>query len=341
MGCQVARGRDVRGYATGVKLLLTGASGFIGTHLVRLAAQRGHDILNLDIRAPSLAEQRAHWRECDIMHADKLATMMREFAPECVAHLAARTDCVETTTVEEGYRVNTIGTGNVLEAVRGCPSVERTLITSTQFVFNRGATMPAHDQDFSPHTVYGQSKVISEKLTRAANLPSTWTIVRPTNVWGPWHLRQRENFFYALERGIYVHPGRTPVTRSYGYVGNVVHQMLALLAAPREKVNANVFYLGDRPLELLTWVNAFSNRLKGRTARVAPTSLIKLLGRLGDGISKVTGKPFLITTSRFRSMTEPYVVPMEPTLELIGDPPFTLEQGVELTASWMRDPTRW
>lgn len=324
-----------------MKLLLTGASGFIGTHLVRLAIARGHDVLNLDIRPPGLGEQRSAWRECDIMDADKLARITREFAPASVIHLAARTDCVETTTVEEGYQVNTRGTQNVLDAVRGCESVERTLITSTQFVFNRGATMPAHDQDFSPHTVYGQSKVISEQLTRAANLRSTWTIVRPTNVWGPWHLRQRANFFYALERGVYVHPGRTPVTRSYGYVGNVVHQMLALLAAPREQVNAHVFYLGDRPSELLIWVNAFSMRLKGRPVRVAPTSVIKLLGRIGDGISKVTGKPFLITTSRFHSMTEPYVVPMEPTLALLGETPFSLEQGVDLTASWLRDPTRW
>jgi len=324
-----------------VKLLLTGASGFIGTHLVRLAAERGHEILNLDIQEPRLVEQRTYWRECDIMHAGKLASVVRGFRPACVIHLAARTDCVETTTVEEGYQVNTIGTKNVLDAIRGCDSVERTLITSTQFVFNRGATLPSNDQEFSPHTVYGQSKVIAEQLTRSANLSSTWTIVRPTNVWGPWHLRQRENFFYALDRGVYVHPGRARVTRSYGYVGNVIHQMLALLAAPRDKVHARVFYLGDRPLELLTWVNAFSIRLRGRPARVAPTFVIKLLGRIGDGISKVTGRPFLITTSRFHSMTEPYVVPMEPTLELLGEPPFTLEQGVDRTASWLRDPTRW
>lgn len=324
-----------------MKLLLTGASGFIGTHLVRLATARGHDVLNLDIREPRLLEQCGAWRECDIMDAGKLARIAREFAPACVIHLAARTDCVETTTVEEGYQVNTVGTQNVLDAVRACDSVERTIITSTQFVFNHGATQPAHDQDFRPHTVYGQSKVISEQLTRAANLPTTWTIVRPTNVWGPWHLRQRENFFYALERGVYVHPGRTPVTRSYGYVGNVVHQMLALVATPPKQVNARVFYVGDRPLELLTWVNAFSRQLKGRPVRVAPTSVVKLLGRLGDAISKVTGKPFLITTSRFQSMTEPYVVPMEPTLALLGEPPFTLEQGVALTASWLRDPTRW
>jgi len=308
---------------------------------VRAAIDAGHEVLNLDIRPPSIAEHRAHWNELDIMNAVELATAVREFAPQWVVHLAARTDCVETTTVEEGYQVNTIGTENVLAAVRSCPAVERSIITSTQFVFNRGAELPAHDEDYFPHTVYGQSKVISEQVTRAARLSSTWTIVRPTNVWGPWHLRQRDNFFYALERGLYVHPGRAPVRRSYGYVGNVVHQMLAILAAPRADVHGRVLYLGDRPIELLDWVDAFSLRLRGTPVRVAPAAVLNVLGRIGDGISRITGKPFLITSSRFNSMTQPYLVPMEPTLQLLGEPPFTLEQGVDATARWLRDPRSW
>lgn len=320
-----------------MKLLATGASGFIGTHLVEAAIARGHQVLNVDTKPPLIVTDRPYWRELDIMDADGLRAAVRDFEPDHVIHLAARTDCVEDVSVEEGYQANTRGTANVLDAVRACPSVQRLLVTSTQYVFNKGSTLPAHDEDFHPITVYGESKVISEQLTRDADLPCSWAIVRPTNVWGPWHQRQRDNFFYALETGIYIHPGHEPVKRSYGYVGNVVHQMLALLDAPREQIHRRVFYLGDRPIELLEWVNAFAVRMKGRPVRVAPSSLIKVLGRVGDGISRVTGKPFLITTTRYQSMTQPYLVPMDPTFEVTGEPPYSLERGVEATASWLQN----
>jgi GlcNAc-P-P-Und epimerase len=318
----------------GVRVLATGASGFIGTHFTEAAIQRC-ELLNIDIQAPKLESHRTHWRNQDILDRAGLLSAVQDFAPTHVVHLAARTDCDEDTTVEEGYQTNTVGTSNVLDAVRATPSVERLIITSTQYVFNKGAELPNHDEDYHPHTVYGQSKVISEQLTRAADLSCAWTIVRPTNVWGPGHVRQRDAFFYALRKGLYLHPGRASVVRSYGYVRNVVYQMFAILGAPRDTVNRRVFYLGDEPIEQLDWVNAFSRRLKGKPVRVVPESVIGRLGRIGDRISQLTGKPFLITTSRVRSMTEPYVVPMKPTFDVLGPSPVPFEQGVDETARWI------
>ena len=104
------------------------------------------------------------------------------------------------------------------------PSVERVIITSSQFVCAPGR-LPENDTDYFPETVYGQSKVVTEKLTREANLPCCWTIIRPTNIWGPWHMRYRREFWRVVERGLYVHPGREPVIRCYGYVKNVAHQI--------------------------------------------------------------------------------------------------------------------
>ena len=88
----------------------------------------------------------------------------------------------------------------MLEAIRATPSVERSIITSTQFVCGPGR-VPQNETDYFPATIYGQSKVITEQLTRAADLPSCWTIIRPTNVWGPWHMRYRREFWRVLERG--------------------------------------------------------------------------------------------------------------------------------------------
>ena len=133
-----------------------------------------------------------------------------------------------------------------------------------------------------------------------------------------------------------MHPGRQPVIRCYGYVKNVVHQIQKLFEAPRDAVHGRTFYLGDRPLNLFDWVNGFSRALTGREVRVVPPALMRALALVGDIPSQLTGKPFLISSSRFRSMTTNYETPMEPTFELLGESPYTLEDGIKETVEWLR-----
>jgi nucleoside-diphosphate-sugar epimerase len=318
-----------------MKILITGASGFIGTNVVEAFSREANTILNYSLHPPLELEQTRYWRVGDILDPIATAAVFREFQPDRVLHLAARAECDETTTVETGYRVNTEGTRNVLYAIRATPSVERTIITSSQFVCAPGR-LPSNDTDYFPETVYGQSKVITEQLTREVNLPSAWTIIRPTNIWGPWHLRYRREFWHVLERGLYLHPGHQPVVRCYGYVKNVVHQIQKILEARRDVVHGKTLYLGDRAGNLFDWVNGFSRALTGRPERVIPRTLMRALALLGDVPSQLTGKPFLINSSRFRSMTTDYETPMEPTFELFGENPYTLEKGINETVEWLR-----
>lgn len=318
-----------------MKILITGGSGFIGTNAVEAFSQRGWNTLNYSTQAPLKSEHTHFWKTGDILDSGFLQETFREFQPDLVLHLAARTDCDEKTTVAAGYRVNTEGTRNVLNAIRATPSIQRVIITSSQFVCAPGR-LPKNDTDYFPETVYGESKVVTEKLTREANLPCCWIIVRPTNIWGPWHMRYRREFWRVLERRLYVHPGRQPVIRSYGYVRNVVDQMRKIFDANVDLVRGQTFYLGDRPINLLDWVNGFSKALTGREARVVPRWLMRAFARLGDVPSYLTGKPFLINSSRFRSMTTNYETPMEKTLELFGENPYSLQAGIEETVQWLK-----
>jgi nucleoside-diphosphate-sugar epimerase len=317
-----------------MKVLVTGGSGFIGTNVIEALSQAGNSILNYSLHAPLKSEQAQYWRAGDILDPAAMADAFREFRPERVLHLAARAECDEKTTVETGYRVNTEGTQNVLDAIRVTPSIERTIITSSQFVCAPGR-LPESDTDYFPETVYGQSKVITETLTREANLPSNWTIIRPTNIWGPWHMRYRREFWRVVERGLYLHPGRRPVIRSYGYVKNVAHQIHKIFEADVDLVSGKTFYLGDRPINLFDWVNGFSRALTGRDVHVVPRSLLRGLALVGDMPTYLTGKPFLINSSRFRSMTTNYETPMESTFEVFGENPYLLEDGIKETVAWL------
>jgi GlcNAc-P-P-Und epimerase len=318
-----------------MRILITGGSGFIGTNAIDAFSTTKQTIANYSLHAPLKPEHRQYWRRGDILDPVVLTAALREFQPTHLLHLAARAECDENTTVEIGYRVNTEGTTNVLDAVRATPSIERVIITSSQFVCGPGR-LPKNETDYFPETVYGQSKVITEKLTRDANLPVCWTIIRPTNIWGPWHLRYRREFWRVVERGLYVHPGRQPTIRCYGYVKNVVDQIQRIFQAPVELVRRKTIYLGDRPMNLYDWTNGFSRALTGHDVRMVPRALLRLMALLGDIPTRLTGKPFLINSSRFRSMTTNYETPMEVTFKLLGENPYSLETGIRETVEWLR-----
>jgi GlcNAc-P-P-Und epimerase len=317
-----------------MRILITGGSGFIGTNLVEKLASTGkHTILNIDNVKPKMASHNQYWRECDILDASTVDRIFNSFKPEAVVHLAARTDTDPRNTLDD-YVLNTRGSENILNAIKNCRETQRAVITSTQFV-HQYKGMPQHDEDFAPHTIYGESKVIMEKMTRSANLACTWTIIRPTNIWGPWHLRYPFEFWKVLSKGFYIHPGRKPVVRSYGYVGNVVAQIIAILESPREKVNTKVFYVGDPSIDIYYWVNGFSLGQTGKNVRVVPRFIVRTLAIVGD-IFFLLRLKFPITSSRYRSMTNSNTAPMESTIEALGMPPYSLEKGIEETVEWMK-----
>src|SRR5438105_274804 len=318
-----------------MRILITGGSGFIGTNMVEALSRKANSILNYSLHEPLNSWQMQYWRRGDILDFGQTTAAFHEFQPDHVLHLAARAECDEDTTVEVGYRVNTEGTKNVLAAIRATPSVQRTIITSSQFVCSPGR-LPQSDTDYFPETVYGQSKVITEKLTREAKLPGCWTIIRPSNVWGPWHLRYRREIWRVLERGLYIHPGRRPVVRCYAYVKNVVAQIQKIFESPSDLVHGKTIYAGDPPDDIFNWVNGFSRALTGRGVRVVPRAFMRLLALVGDIPTRLTGKPFLINSSRFRSMTTDYNTPIAETFRLLGENPYTLEQGINETVAWLR-----
>jgi nucleoside-diphosphate-sugar epimerase len=317
-----------------MRLLITGASGFIGTNLISFYAQQVERMINLDIAAPLNPKQREFWKKTDVMDPEALAVAFAEFQPTHVFHMAARTDCVENVDLHAEYDVNITGTKNVLDAIKATPSVERAIITSSQYVCGPQC-FPASDDEYGPHTVYGQSKVLTEKLTRAANLDCVWTLTRPENIWGPWHMRYRREAWNVIRKGFYLHPGGAPVRRCYGYVGNVVWQMDQILKAEPQAVHQQVFYLGDRAMDIYAWVNELSLQLRKKSVHKVPRPILRSIGLFGDVATRITKRKFPLTSSRFRSMTEEYLTPIEKTFSVFGEPPFSLQAGVHETVEWL------
>jgi nucleoside-diphosphate-sugar epimerase len=322
-----------------MRLLITGGSGFIGTNLVEDCLGKGITFINVDWNAPLNPLHRPYWKEVDIMDKPALQEIFSSFQPTAVIHMAARTDTdiYDLNGDLSEYIQNTEGAKNVLECIGNTASIKRAIITSSMFVCEAGY-LPNDDLDFKPFTLYGVSKMLTENYTREANLNCTWTIVRPTTIWGPWALRYRQ-MFNIMSRGLYFHPAKPDVLRSFGYVKNLVWQLQQLLKAPDEKVHRQVFYVGDKPINLLKWVQMVSVAYTGKPVKLMPAAVIKGLGLIGD-LLKIVNISFPITSTRYNSMTQDYLTPIEKTDTTLGTPIYTIEEGVKEFTNWFQNLDR-
>jgi nucleoside-diphosphate-sugar epimerase len=101
---------------------------------------------------------------------------------------------------------------------------------------------PNGEDDYSPNTKYGESKVIGEQIVkRYTHLPFEWLIVRPTSLWGPWFDIPYRGFFEAVRAGWYIHPKNCEIRRSYGFVLNSVCQLERLSLAEASQVAGRGF----------------------------------------------------------------------------------------------------
>lgn len=146
--------------------LVTGVSSFAGRQLGRQLIDAGWKVEGLvNRRSSGVAEIREH--RVDIGDGDSIAALIRELQPKVVFHLAAIVDTVDTPSVTELYRVNTLGTAAVTEAIKLEAPDARLVYTSSAFVY--GHTAPEEQPIVEglaerALTPYGASKVAAEAV---------------------------------------------------------------------------------------------------------------------------------------------------------------------------------
>ena len=317
------------------RILITGGSGFIGTNLVEFYRLRGNPVCNVDVAPVRNPEHADFHKQVDILDAAALREAVDTFAPDIIFHLAARTD-LDGRTLED-YSANIEGVTNVLEAVRGCNTVQRLIVASSRLVCRIGY-QPTSDTDYQPTTVYGRSKIRTEQIVRAFGLEVPWTIVRPTSIWGPWFGVPYDLFFRLIGRGMFVLPGRRKVLKSFGFVGNSVHELDCLSTAD-STIDGTTRYLCDYPpLELEQWAHMIRDAMDAPPLRRVPFGLLKTVAVAGDVMASVPlplPTPPL-TSFRLNNLVAEMVHDTAPIERVAGTLPYSLEQGVAQTVEWIK-----
>lgn len=315
-----------------MKILVTGGSGFIGTNLISYLTQfEFNEILSLDIAEPKIELHRNIWEKIDLRDKAYLSKSIIRFQPDYVIHLGARTDLNGTSLKD--YNANIDGVSNLLEALEGVSNLKRVIFASSSLVCEPGY-MPKSFDDYAPHTLYGESKVETEKIIKSRNPKYTWTIIRPTSIWGPWFGEPYNRFFHIVLSHMYFHMGKRACKKTYGYIDNAIYQIMSILNADKEKVNKKVFYIGDyEPYPITDWANEIAAIEKIHIPKV-PFWCFKVAGWTGDLLKKV-GINFPMTSFRLHNMTTDNVHNLNPIKEIAPNLPVSRIEGTKITLDWI------
>ena len=176
-----------------MRILVTGSGGFVGSWLMRHLHEIGDEGVGID-------------DEIDITESAKLSDAVARLAPEAICHLAAQASVgASWSDRQETYRVNVLGTVNVLDVALACATPPRVLMVSSSEVYGKVAPedLPiAEDHPLAPVSPYAASKAAAEMAGLQAWLGSGLEVVtvRPFNHTGPG---QRPDFVVpALARQV-------------------------------------------------------------------------------------------------------------------------------------------
>jgi nucleoside-diphosphate-sugar epimerase len=293
----------------------------------------GWEVLNFDTDEVRNSRHTHLLRKGDILDRAALTKALCDFRPTHVVHLAARCDLDGPTLAD--YDANTSGVQNIIDAIRAVASVQRVIFASSRYV-HRTEIFPQRDDQYSPFTRYGESKVETERIVRTSGLEIPWVLIRPTSIWGPWFRIPYRMFFDTVRRGIYVHPKGRTISKSYGYVGNVVHQIRRFLVVDPALVNGRTFYVSDdQNMDVLQFALSIRKAFNAPPVRQAPLPVMKTIALAGDLLKKLGMSNPPLTSFRLNNLLTPMNYDMSATIAVAGPAPYTLDEGVGITADWI------
>ena len=296
------------------RVAVTGASGFIGRHVIEHLAARGTDVVAL--RRPF----ESHTLRDALRGADALV------------HLAGVVSAVRE---QEYFSANVDGTRAIAEAARaaGIPLIH---VSSLAAAGPASPRAPRSEDDApSPINAYGRSKLAGERVVAALD-GLRWTILRPGVVYGPRD-RALLPVFRLAERGFLPLVGRTDAAYTFIHVGDLVRVITAAVDSPAER---DILFVGHPdPVTtrgLLEGVRATSNR-RGRIVRI-PLAITRLAAFGGDAAGILFGTRALINSRRYAELaSEGFVCRVDRLRDRLGIvAKIGLREGLADASTWYR-----
>ena len=325
-----------------MKILITGATGFIGSHMAEHAVRQGHDTWaairptsnRSNLQAPNLRHIVLNLDDAELLATQLEAHRARHGTWDVVIHCAGTTKCRHA---HEFDQINYGATRHLVDTLMRLDMMPQQFI----FISTLGIYGPLHEQEpyssFAetdtprPNTLYGKSKYKAEEYIKGiATLP--YVIFRPTGVYGP-----RDRDYLLLVRSIRAHIdlslGYRPQRVTFLYVKDLVE---SVFIAMRKGVQRRSYLITDG--------NTYSSSDFTHAVRAAlgnpftfrltiPLWLGRVAARIADMGGRLLGRTFTFNSDKFRILAQRnWQCDITPLTEELGyHPRYDLEAGIAET----------
>ena len=327
-----------------MKILITGASGFIGSFIVEEALKRGFETWAAIRKSSSkeyLQDERIHFIELNLSSKAQLIEQLRPHQFDYVVHAAGVTKCLNKA---DFRRINTEGTKNLVDALLHLQMpLKRFVFLSSLSVFGAIKEQLPYDEireddTPKPNTEYGRSKLEAERYIDSIGSRLPYTILRPTGVYGP-----REKDYFMMAKSIKQHidfaVGYQRQDITFVYVTDVVQ---AVFLALEKGETGRKYFLSDGQVYQSTTFSDLIHEELGRPwwLRItAPVWVLRVVTFFGEYIGHMTGKVTALNNDKYNILRQRnWRCDIEPARRELGfEPKVQLKEGVKTTIQWYKD----
>lgn len=329
------------------KVLITGASGFIGSTAVDKALELGYDTWAGIRRTSSrkyLSDSRIHFTFLDCLNKEALKNQLSELAEEYgkfdyIIHIAGLTKAFHK---EDFDNVNHEQTRNLAESLIEIDAVpEAFVLMSSLSALGTGDeknyTPISSDHISNPTTAYGKSKLKAENFLKGLK-DFPYLIIRPTGVYGP-----RDKDYYilmkAVKSGLSVGAGFKKQVLTFIYSEDLVDVIFTLID---KRLVRKEYIVADGDSYTDTEFNKIVREAlnKKHVIRIKfPLFIVKLAAWISEKIAAIFRRVSTLNSDKYRIMKQRNwacdITPLKEDINFV--PKYRLKQGVEETVKWYRD----
>ena len=330
-----------------MKILVTGASGFIGSFIVDEALRRDMEVWAAVRKSSSkkyLTDERINFIELNLSSEDDLRQQLAGYEFDYVVHAAGATKCLHK---RDFFKINTDGTINLVNALITLKMpIKRFVYLSSLSIFGAiretSPYLEIEENDIPrPNTAYGKSKLMAEKFLDTIGNDFPYVILRPTGVYGP-----REKDYFMMAKTIKGHidfsVGFKHQDITFIYVQDLVQAVF--LTFNRGK-NGRKYFLSDGNIYNSTEFSNYIHENLGRPWWIrikAPIFILRLATLIGEYAGKITGKISALNNDKYNILKQRnWRCNIEPAVDELGfHPQYDLKRGTELAIKWYKE-NKW
>lgn len=320
------------------KVLVTGASGFIGSTLVDRLLEAGTYDVYAGVRKSSdrkyLQNSRIKFMDVAFSSQEKLKQQLSEENFDCIFHFAGLTKAKH---LDDFEKVNFDLTKNLVDAID--PQKTKLIYLSSFAAHGPGEevhfTKAKTSDENKPNTAYGKSKLKAENYINSS-FKGKYVIFRPTGVYGP---RETDYFvfFQTIDNHIEPYLGFVPQHLTFIYSKDLVE---VCLKAFESEVSGKTYFVSDGRMYLDSEFAAITKQvLHKRTLKLKfPLFIVRWISAFLDSFGRMIGKQFTLNNDKFAILAarnwECDIEDLKKDLDF--DPKYDLQKGVEETIAWYK-----